>query len=66
MGLTNRRRSGYRKKDLLFGTWTVRTQFIPQHNTSRNTKNQMGGCCAEGCITDFRDMRIEVKSRKQG
>jgi hypothetical protein len=27
MGLTNRRRSGYREKGLLVGTWNVRTLF---------------------------------------
>jgi hypothetical protein len=27
IGLTNRRRSGYRENDLLFGTWNVRTLF---------------------------------------
>jgi exonuclease III len=27
MGLTNRRRSDYREKGLLFGTWNVRTLF---------------------------------------
>jgi hypothetical protein len=33
-------------------------------NTSGKTKNQMGGCCAEGRITDVRDARMEEKSRK--
>jgi hypothetical protein len=28
MGPTNRRRSGYKEKDLLFGTWNVRTLFM--------------------------------------
>jgi hypothetical protein len=37
---------------------------IPQHKTSGKTKNQMGGCCAQGCITDIRDARMEEKSGK--
>jgi hypothetical protein len=28
------------------------------NKTSGKTKNQMGGCCAEGCITDIRDTRM--------
>ena len=31
---------------------------------SLKTKNQMGGCCADGCITDIRDARMEEKSGK--
>jgi hypothetical protein len=27
MGLINRRRLGYKEKDLIFGTWNVRTLF---------------------------------------
>jgi hypothetical protein len=26
----------------------------------------MGGCCAEGCIADIRDVRMEKKSGKWG
>jgi hypothetical protein len=39
---------------------------IPSPKTSWTTKNPMGGCCAEGCITDISDVRMEDKSRKQG
>jgi hypothetical protein len=37
---------------------------IPYHKTSGKTKSQMGGCCAEGCIIDIRDARMEEKSGK--
>jgi hypothetical protein len=34
------------------------------HYIGGKTKNQMGGCCAEGRITDIRDARMEEKSGK--
>jgi hypothetical protein len=34
--------------------------------TREKTKNQMGGCCAEGRITDIRGVRMEEKSGKYG
>jgi hypothetical protein len=39
---------------------------IPKHKITGKTKNQKGGCCAEGRITDIRDARMEEKSGKQG
>jgi hypothetical protein len=35
---------------------------LPQHKTSGKTKNQMGRCGLEGCITAARSKRMEEKS----
>jgi hypothetical protein len=35
---------------------------LPQHKTSGKTKNQMGRCGSEGCITAARSKRVEEKS----
>jgi hypothetical protein len=35
---------------------------IPYHKTNGKTKNLTEGCCAEGCITDIRDVRMVEKS----
>ena len=71
-GMINSKRSGYKRKDLIFGTWNVRILFqsgalltllsqLKQHKI----KNKMRRRQSEGHSTDPRNTRVEETSRRQ-
>jgi hypothetical protein len=68
-GLINRRRSGYKVKDLTFGIWSVRTPFktgaLICLLSQLKTKNKMGGRLPEGHVTNPRNTWMEETSRRQ-
>jgi hypothetical protein len=69
-GSTNRRRLGFREKELIFGTWNVQTLYKSKLGSSQPIKptvpckpySDLGRYGSEGCVTAARSERMEEKS----
>jgi hypothetical protein len=62
MDSINRRRFGYKEKELIFCTLNPKEgskRKLPYHKTSGKTKNQMGRCGSEGRTVAAGDKRME-------